>query len=167
MKLLSHYAAACKALSRDAFAQRHPGPFLVHSSRNGGALQSGAGGRTIDSVTVDDSTPDEARDEVQTVFTVSQFTPKGPDIAIGSEMGAALRVPAVSVSRTHATLHRDAGRWFIEDSGSSLGTWVNGEGVEAGSPRQLAPGDRLSLGALDVTFLPAPQFYDFVRQIMG
>ena len=166
MKLLSHYAAACKALSREAFVQRHPGPFLVHSSRTGGVLQAGAGGRTFDGVVVDDGVPDDVRDDVQTVFTVSQFAAKGPDVSIGSELGAALRVPVASISRNHAVLHLEGGRWFVEDSGSSMGTWVNGEAVEAGARRVVSPGDRLSLGAVDVTFLPAAQFYDFVRQIV-
>jgi pSer/pThr/pTyr-binding forkhead associated (FHA) protein len=166
MKLLSHYAAACKSLPREAFVQRHPGPFLVHSSRTGGVLQAGAGGRTFDSVVVDDSAPDDVPDEVRTVFTVSQFSTKGPDVSIGSELGTALRVPAASVSRSHAVLHLEGGRWLIEDSGSSMGTWVNGEVVEPGARRPLSPGDRLSLGAVDVTFLPAAQFYDFVRQIV-
>jgi hypothetical protein len=48
-----------------------------------------------------------------------------------------------------------------------MGTWVNGDVVEPGTRRALAPGDRLSLGAVDVTFLPAAQFYDFLKQIMG
>jgi hypothetical protein len=161
MKPLSHYVAACTALSREAFAQRHPGPFLVHSSRTGGALQTTGGGRTIDSVVLEEQTEDDANADVQTVFTVSQFAPKGPELAIGSELGSALRVQAASVSRTHARLRFEGGQWLIEDAGSSVGTWINGEGLDPGARHALRPGDRISLGALDVTFLTALEFYDF------
>jgi hypothetical protein len=167
MKPISHYVAACGALTREVFVQRHPGPFLVHSSRTGGVLQTTGGGQTIDSVVLEDAADAEesASADVQTVFTVSQFAPKGPELAIGSELGSNLRVPAASVSRVHARLRSEKAQWIIEDAGSSVGTWVNGEGLESGTGRVLQPGDRVSLGALDVTFLPAPEFYDFVRQM--
>jgi len=163
MKPLSHFATVCEALSREAFVERHPGPYLVHSSRSAGPLEITGGGRTIDSVVVDDAPAEDAEEDVQTVFTVSQFAPKGPDLSVGSEVGSALRVPATSVSRTHAVLRKVASQWCIEDAGSSMGTWVNGEPLDPGGTRPLDPGDRISLGALDVTFLPAAAFYDFVR----
>jgi pSer/pThr/pTyr-binding forkhead associated (FHA) protein len=165
MKPLSQYAPACAALSRDAFVQRYPGPFLVHSSRGAGALQTSGGGRTLDGVVVDDPSPDDAKADVQSVFTVSQFAPKMPRLAIGSDPTSALRVPVASVSRVHAWLYRVGDAWRIEDAGSSLGTWVNGEGVEAGAGQTLQPGDRVSLGVVDLTFLPAGAFYELVKQL--
>jgi hypothetical protein len=166
MKPISHYVAACAALTREGFVHKHPGPFLLHSSRTGGVLQTTGGGLTINSVVLEDEADAEesASADVQTVFTVSQFAPKGPELAIGSELGSALRVPAASVSRVHARLRSENGQWLLEDAGSSVGTWVNGEAIEPGTSRVLEAGDRISLGVLDVTFLPATQFYDFVRQ---
>jgi hypothetical protein len=167
MKPISHYVSACAVLTREGFVHKHPGPFLVHSSRTGGVLQTAGGGRTIDSVVLEDEADAEesASTDVQTVFTVSQFAPKGPDLAIGSELGSALRVQAASVSRVHARLRSENGQWLVDDAGSSVGTWVNGESVDPGHPRVLQAGDRISLGVLDVTFLPASQFYDFVKQL--
>jgi hypothetical protein len=47
------------------------------------------------------------------------------------------------VSRRHAVLSRDDGRWWLEDCGSRNGTWVNGRRV---SPlTEVAPGDRITL----------------------
>lgn len=169
MKPLSHYFAVCKGLTREAFVQRYPGPFLVHSSRTGGALQVTSGGRTIDSVVVDDTGgagPDEEAD-VLTVFTVQQFAPKAPALTVGSDPSSSIRVPAASVSRLHARLVRGPEGWRVEDAGSSVGTWANGEALEPAVVRDLDPGDRVSLGALDLTFYPSSHFYDFVIQMQG
>ncbi len=165
MKPLSQYVPICEALAREAFEQRHPGPFLVHSSRVGGALLKSGGGMTIDSVVLDDAgdAGGDSGAEVQSVFTVSQFVPQRADLAIGSDPNAALRIPAASVSRTHARLRSTGGRWRIEDAGSSFGTWINGESLEPGASRDLQPGDRVSLGALDLTFFSAGAFYDLVK----
>ncbi len=165
MKPLSHYAPACKSLTREEFVQRHPGPFLVHSSLTGGVLQASSGGRTIDSMVVDDTEGGEEA-EVLTVFTVPQFAPRGAPLTVGSDPACPLRIAAASVSRVHARLVRFDDRWRVEDAGSLVGTWVNGEALEAAVIRDLDPGDRLSLGAVDLTFLPAAHFYDFVRQTM-
>ncbi len=167
MKPLSHYVAACNAMTREAFVQQHTGPFLVHSSRTGGALQATSGGLTINSVVVDDgegTEGDEAAD-VLTVFTVGQFAPKAPTLTVGSDRSCSLRVAAASVSRVHARLVRGTDRWRVEDAGSSVGTWVNGEALEPSDVHDLDPGDRVSLGTLDLTFYPSAHFYDFVRQM--
>ncbi len=161
MKPLSQYIPVCQSMSREAFVQRYPGPFLVHSSRAGGALIAPTGGRTLDHVVLDDGPQDEDS-EVQSVFTVSQFAPRGPELAIGTDPGSGVHIPAASVSRVHARLIAEGGRWKLEDAGSSMGTWVNGESVDPGNHRFLDPGDRVSLGALDLTFYPAWAFYDLV-----
>jgi len=54
------------------------------------------------------------------------------------------------VSRRHAALRPAAGGWVIEDLGSTNGVLVNGRRV--GEPRALAPGDRIELGAILLTF---------------
>ncbi len=166
MKPLSHFSAACQTLTRGGFVERYPGPFLVHSSRTGGELKPTGGGRTIDSVVVEGG-GDDADVDVVTVFTTGQFAPKGPAITVGSDVGCSLRVAAASVSRVHARLQRAADGWRIEDAGSLVGTWVNGEAVETMVARKLEPGDRISLGALDLTFLPTSFFYDFVQKAAG
>jgi len=49
-----------------------------------------------------------------------------------------------SVSRRHAELTPDEGRWWIRDLDSSNGTWINDRPVEDRTP--LAPGDRIRCG---------------------
>jgi|SRR3989344_5053925 len=50
----------------------------------------------------------------------------------------------VSVSRKHAMFQIKEGEFYIIDTNSSFGTYVNGEKV--GVPRELKPGDKIILG---------------------
>jgi len=54
-----------------------------------------------------------------------------------------------SVSRRHARLVSEQGRWRIEDLGSTNGVRVNGEAVDE---RTLHDGDHLELGSVHLVF---------------
>jgi hypothetical protein len=54
-----------------------------------------------------------------------------------------------NVSRKHAELRRNGGRWVIADLGSTNGIKVNGRRVDRA---QLEPGDRITLGLTELTF---------------
>jgi len=62
------------------------------------------------------------------------------------------------LSRRHALLRREGGRWSIEDLGSRNGTWVNGVRLEG--KRALADGDLIRAGELLAVYrceaVPAP-----------
>ncbi len=58
------------------------------------------------------------------------------------------------VSRVHADIRVEAGVYYLEDMGSSNGTYVNHNSLSAGNRHRLRPGDRISLGKGDkITFL--------------
>lgn len=58
------------------------------------------------------------------------------------------------VSRIHADLRVEAGIFYIEDTGSSNGTYINHALLAPGNRHRLRSGDRISLGKGDkVTFL--------------
>ena len=48
-------------------------------------------------------------------------------------------------SSHHAAIRSEGGRWVLEDSGSTNGTWVNGERLAG--PHPLKEGDRIQMGA--------------------
>jgi hypothetical protein len=50
-----------------------------------------------------------------------------------------------TVSRHHASLRREQGRWVLHDLGSSNGTWLNGRRA---SRVEVVPGDELRFGDL-------------------
>ena len=58
------------------------------------------------------------------------------------------------VSRTHANLRVEGDVYYVEDVGSSNGTYVNGLPLPAGNRHRLRPGDRVALGKGDkVSFI--------------
>jgi serine phosphatase RsbU (regulator of sigma subunit) len=73
---------------------------------------------------------------------------------IGRRTTADLQVVSRDVSREHASIALDTGRYVITDGGSRFGTFVNGDAIT--SPRVLVHGDRIRLGqtdAVDLVFL--------------
>jgi serine phosphatase RsbU (regulator of sigma subunit)/pSer/pThr/pTyr-binding forkhead associated (FHA) protein len=66
-----------------------------------------------------------------------------PSFAIGRRTEADLHLPGADVSRLHAEIVNEDGRWMLYDRGSRFGTFVNDERVQE---RQLVEGDRLRFG---------------------
>lgn len=56
------------------------------------------------------------------------------------------------ISRRHARIMRDQGRYHIEDLQSANLTYVNDQRLNPGVPRELQDGDRLLFGNLSVVF---------------
>ncbi len=58
------------------------------------------------------------------------------------------------VSRQHAVIHIEAETYYIEDLGSTNGTYVNNTPVPGGERQEISSGDVLALGKEDkVTFI--------------
>ncbi len=58
------------------------------------------------------------------------------------------------VSRIHADIRVEGDIYYIEDVGSSNGTYINNAPLPSGNRHRLRPGDRIALGKGDkVTFL--------------
>ncbi|MBN1137629.1 MAG: S8 family serine peptidase [Anaerolineae bacterium] len=66
-----------------------------------------------------------------------------------------LIIPESSVSRRHACLELQAGRWFVRDLGSSNGTFLNRQVVED-SPQPLNHGDLIGMGDSAFAFVVHP-----------
>lgn len=72
-----------------------------------------------------------------------------PRMRIGRDPTSELQLDNLSVSRRHACLFWDRGRFVIEDLGSSNGTTINGLPVEDKKP--VAPLDRIGIGKFEIT----------------
>ena len=69
-----------------------------------------------------------------------------PLFMIGRRTSADLQIVSTDVSREHAEIAQEDGRYLLRDRGSRYGTFVNGEQV---TERVLQPGDRIRLGRTD------------------
>jgi pSer/pThr/pTyr-binding forkhead associated (FHA) protein len=77
------------------------------------------------------------------------FPLTGEKMTIGRSPEAGVFLDDVTVSREHATHVRRGGDWFLDDSGSLNGTYVNRQRVDS---HRLADGDELQIGKFKLTF---------------
>lgn len=80
-----------------------------------------------------------------------QFIPVPRDeMTIGRGKDTQVRLQERSVSRSHAHLIRTRRGVYLQDDNSSVGTFLNGERLQAGVPVQLRNGDIIQLGYYQV-----------------
>src|SRR5512142_488823 len=72
------------------------------------------------------------------------FSLQGDQLVIGRDTSSAIAINDAEVSRKHARLNYQGGKYVIEDLGSTNGTFVNGQRLV--SPVVLKSGDVISLG---------------------
>ncbi len=70
-----------------------------------------------------------------------------PDIDLGPHGGT-----KAGVSRRHSRLLREDNQWYVEDLGSTNGTFVNGKRIEAHKKVTITKGDTLRFGQIDLEF---------------
>src|SRR5437588_8943112 len=89
------------------------------------------------------------------VDTGGLVRPIGARAVIGSDADACdVTVLHATVSSVHAYVGCAGGVWYAEDADSRNGTRV--DGVPVTTPRPIADGARIELGAVTLTFHPAP-----------
>jgi serine phosphatase RsbU (regulator of sigma subunit)/pSer/pThr/pTyr-binding forkhead associated (FHA) protein len=75
-------------------------------------------------------------------------------VEIGRQADSDVYLESLAVSRQHARLYRQGDTWFVEDAGSSNGTYVNGEPVN--SRTRLRETDALQIGPYIFTLRADP-----------
>ena len=73
----------------------------------------------------------------------------GKTATMGRAVECDIVIASKSISRENTRLHREGRRWFVEDLGSTNGTYLNGERIIA--PMELRDGDSLKVG--EITFI--------------
>lgn len=74
-----------------------------------------------------------------------------PDVDLTHDQGNVL-----SVSRHHARLRSEDDAHWLEDVGSTNGTFVNDHRLTMGEKVKLAPGDRILIGKCELEYIPLP-----------
>ena len=72
--------------------------------------------------------------------------PEGTEVTIGREIGATIAPLVDSLSRRHAKLYFKDGDWYVEDLGSTNGSYLNGAKIEGAT--KIASGAKMQFGAL-------------------
>jgi hypothetical protein len=78
------------------------------------------------------------------------FPLRGDRMNIGRTPEADVFLDDVTVSRDHASLVHRQGAWYLDDSGSLNGTYVNRQRIDS---HQLADGDEVQVGKYKLTYL--------------
>ena len=78
------------------------------------------------------------------------FPLEGERLSIGRSPDAEIFLDDVTVSRDHAVLVRRSGAWYLDDSGSLNGTYVNRRRIDS---HRLEDGDELQIGKYKLTYL--------------
>jgi pSer/pThr/pTyr-binding forkhead associated (FHA) protein len=78
------------------------------------------------------------------------FPLSGERVTIGRSPDADVFLDDVTVSRDHAVLVHRGGAWFLDDSGSLNGTYVNRSRIDS---HRLQDGDELQVGKYKLTYL--------------
>lgn len=81
----------------------------------------------------------------------------GERMLLGRNADCAIPLSGKQVSRQHANLTASEGQYFLEDLGSSNGTFVNGKRVAPNRPVPLAEGDTFQIGPYLFSFRPSTQ----------
>ncbi len=67
-------------------------------------------------------------------------------MTIGRDKNNSITIDDPLVSRVHCMVRRIRSSWYIEDAGSTNGTWVNSKKITPGKAIRLNPDDTIVLG---------------------
>lgn len=99
----------------------------------------------------DKRNPDPILKVLEPIDQLGQLHPMLAEMTLGRAPGCAIILTDTFASQLHARVFERDGTWFVEDLGSTNGTWINRTRVHG--PAKLSVGDRLKVGdtILEVT----------------
>lgn len=174
MAHLDEFLAPVRQLSRDAFATQHAMPFLVVARDKPSAepewsfkTQTVSSARASLALLNDEGfmlAPEVSNYEVIAVVK-TQSNPWRDRVSLGRARNNDIVLLDGSVSKLHAHFTLESsGSVTITDAGSRNGTKVNKRRLNNGEPTLLKSGDSVSVGRIEMVFLNAEGFHDFVTK---
>ncbi len=170
---LTQYLELARGLDREAFLSRFPNPVLVRRSESQSLAPRDEYSSTL-RMRIDRSTR-EVRIEPVPSTPLDKVTPVvksdrnsfASKVLVGRTETNDLVVSHMTVTKHHAFFSSDehTGRTLLTDTGSTNGTQLNGELIEARQPRMLTDGDRVAFGDIQFVFYTAGGFYDLLLSL--
>lgn len=167
MELLDTYVELAERLTRSSFGNRLPFLFLLKRPRAGSQQAGPITFRTQAITTTGDGLINDAGPFAEGYWVWALKKRHGnpfPDrISIGRATNCDVVFRLNHVSKLHAHVLINGEHASVIDQGSANGTWVNDVPLKPQVERALKVGDVLRFGAIDLTLLDAPSFYDVLR----
>ncbi|MBW1811331.1 MAG: FHA domain-containing protein [Deltaproteobacteria bacterium] len=170
---ISQYLQQAHSLDRDTFVANNAEPFLVRQKEN----------ETVDPRNEYRSTLKLRIDTERKEVRIEPRPPWPTDLVIplaktdrnsfsakvlvGRTETNDIVIPHLTVSKHHAFFSDDpdAKRSTVTDTGSTNGTKLNGQRIEAKKARYLTDGDQIAFGDILFTFYTPGGFYDLLRSL--
>jgi hypothetical protein len=174
-KKLAYYLSSIADLSAAEFVTRHPNGFLVERSEN--FFDRGVIFQIVTESSDDEYVLEQLKAgavntdalEARVIEIKKRKSPRDLDeITIGRSPDSDIVLYNKKVSRTHATLcfNCSSNRCYIVDTGSTNGTYVNGETVFSEDKHKLADADEISLGPeTKVIYFSSQGFFAFLAEL--
>jgi hypothetical protein len=148
------------------FQQRHRSPMLIVLGKIAELVDDEA---SADKTMLAERSPDGVREMalVNRVFPVKKATyaPRGP-IVLGRSGENDISIPEFSISLRHCYFDFEPDGVKITDCGSTNGTIVGDELIEAGEAVAVPDGTRISLGRFAFSFRTAVGFHAHVKSLL-
>jgi len=162
---LSDYVEELKRVGEVVFRRRHPSPVLIVTGKAAELVES----RTSREVTkVARPATEQVKDMalMSRVFPIvkAAYSPRGP-VLLGRTADNDVAIPEYSISKRHCFFEFQPGKVLVCDCGSTNGTIVNEQRLEAKTPSQLKSGDTITLGRYAFTFQTAAGFLEYVQAL--
>jgi len=177
MPRLYEYVLPARKLTREAFAEAHPYPFLLFHHDPADVQDDWTFKTQTISVTsaklaklaiTEDLklSPELARYDVFPVVKAMN-NPWHERVSVGRARNNDIVLADSSVSKLHAHFRRgDGAEMILADAGSRNGTRLNQRRLEAGEAVKVSIGDTVSFGRTSMTFLDAQSLHDLVSKHM-
>jgi hypothetical protein len=170
------YVERARSLSRSAFVERYPQPFLVSTQRlvaptvRGqtirGELIERDGKLSFAAPELTPTSPARAVPPAPIVRAIAKTQQTFPNmITVGRTPNNDIVLHDVEVSKFHAWFRIADGRVELVDAGSRNGTFVGLERLSPKEPRVVAMGSTLRFGSLELELLDAARCWDHLARV--
>ncbi len=144
-------------------------PFLVGNDLYAGEMEDGNSGvdGTVQFVGGVDKAMAQASSALNKFVSRSLFylqhnsrNPGGVQLFhVGRTIKSDINIVDYTISKSHAFITYDGGKYYLKDIGATNGTCLNGETLEKDEPHLLNARDKVKLGRFEFVFLPPLELY--------